>query len=618
MQELQNWLVQAQAGDADAYAEIMRRFQDMAVGYAYSVVGDFHLAEDIAQEAFLEAYLHLPRVYNAFAFPNWLRKIVFKHCDRFRRKKRITTIDLEAVDWEAADVDNALASADPIPPEVLSIQETSGVLSAAIKQLPSHQRTAILLYYISEYSQKEVAAFLDVSITTVNNWLHAARKQLRKRMTISMVQESLQGKRPSKDTAFVDGVLALLAPNQEQHSEALYTLVDADDRLDAHRNGRIAYSHYDWQTSRVGFRQDDMIVHIGVYDVTMRIGSARVRVAGVNADKMNPDYRDITEADMKQAYIAMKQQALEDTLKAMQANGYDLSLGCMVDPTVFGAAGYIRAFPETHFYLRTEDMPTGDLSVGPLPASIEAFSTEDFDGLVDRFAELYNQENALVTGTAVRPTYRYSKVPGGYHGTLWRDADGAIDGYVLFYRPSETDAVLSVEESAGTFEDRLHVLEHLARQWGCNEVEFFRQPYNSPLGQYLRRLDVRLHRGYRKTQKHMIRIINLASLMEKLTDEFSQRLEQSHLKEWRGDLTIFDEQEQVTLRIEHAQCTVQTIPQPSQHSIHGELALAQLVIGTDEPMHIVEQHQLMLTGDAAILIPVLFPAQHPQMANHGL
>ena len=56
MEELKSLVLRAQAGDLEACGEIVERFQDMAYGYAYSVLGDFHLAEDAAQEAFIEAY----------------------------------------------------------------------------------------------------------------------------------------------------------------------------------------------------------------------------------------------------------------------------------------------------------------------------------------------------------------------------------------------------------------------------------------------------------------------------------------------------------------------------------------------------------------------------------
>jgi RNA polymerase sigma factor (sigma-70 family) len=100
MEELKILLRQAQNGDVDAYGQLVRRFQDMAVAYAYSVLGDFHLAEDAAQEAFIEAYHNLPKVYGPRAFPAWLRQIVFRQCYRQRRGKWGTSIILGIDDFQ--------------------------------------------------------------------------------------------------------------------------------------------------------------------------------------------------------------------------------------------------------------------------------------------------------------------------------------------------------------------------------------------------------------------------------------------------------------------------------------------------------------------------------------
>ena len=59
MKDLDKLLHRAQQGDLEAYGLIVGRFQDMAVGYAYSILSDFHLAEDAAQEAFIELYTGL-------------------------------------------------------------------------------------------------------------------------------------------------------------------------------------------------------------------------------------------------------------------------------------------------------------------------------------------------------------------------------------------------------------------------------------------------------------------------------------------------------------------------------------------------------------------------------
>src|SRR3954447_4441968 len=86
----------AQTGDLEAYGWLVRRFQDMAVGYAASILGDFHLAEDAAQEAFLEVWRDLVKLREPAAFAGWLRKIVFKQCDRITRGKRVATVPMEA------------------------------------------------------------------------------------------------------------------------------------------------------------------------------------------------------------------------------------------------------------------------------------------------------------------------------------------------------------------------------------------------------------------------------------------------------------------------------------------------------------------------------------------
>jgi DNA-directed RNA polymerase specialized sigma24 family protein len=76
-----------QTGDEDAFEEIVRAYQDIAVAYATSILGDYHLAEDVAQESFVEAYWALTALREPAAFSAWFRRIVFKHCDRMTRRK---------------------------------------------------------------------------------------------------------------------------------------------------------------------------------------------------------------------------------------------------------------------------------------------------------------------------------------------------------------------------------------------------------------------------------------------------------------------------------------------------------------------------------------------------
>src|SRR6516162_7846347 len=87
MTDLESLVLRAQAGELVAFTTLVHLFQDMAVGYGYSLLRDFHGAEDAAQEAFVEAYYNLSKLREPAAFPSWFRKIVFKHCDRLTRRK---------------------------------------------------------------------------------------------------------------------------------------------------------------------------------------------------------------------------------------------------------------------------------------------------------------------------------------------------------------------------------------------------------------------------------------------------------------------------------------------------------------------------------------------------
>jgi RNA polymerase sigma factor (sigma-70 family) len=180
-----------------AFGEIVRRFQDLAFACAYSVLGDFHLAEDAAQEAFLSAWRNLDQLRKPEAFPGWFKRIVLTQCNRLTRGKRLDTVALELVAEAPA--------AGPDPAAAYEGKERRAGILAAIQELPEHERMATLLYYIGDYSQSEIAAFLEVPVTTVKKRLFSARGKLRER-TEDMVREALQEKRLSRNEEFAETV----------------------------------------------------------------------------------------------------------------------------------------------------------------------------------------------------------------------------------------------------------------------------------------------------------------------------------------------------------------------------------------------------------------------------
>ena len=110
----------------------------------------------------------------------------------------------------------------------------------------------------------------------------------------------------------------------------------------------------------------------------------------------------------------------------------------------------------------------------------------------------------------------------------------------------------------------------------------------------------------------MVCLLNLPTTLTKMQEELSRRLQASHLAKWRGDLLIGDSQEQVLLKIRRGTVTIAPAA-ASEHAIRGGDAIAQLLIGTDAPEEVMDMGRMTVTGDAAALAEVLFPAQQPQL-----
>src|SRR5262245_64038811 len=101
--DLESRVRAAAGGDLDAFAEVTRRFQHMAFGYALSFVRDLGQAEDIVQEAFVAAWYGLPSLADPAAFAGWLRGIVRHRAHRVPRRTPLEALPLTAADSVAGD-----------------------------------------------------------------------------------------------------------------------------------------------------------------------------------------------------------------------------------------------------------------------------------------------------------------------------------------------------------------------------------------------------------------------------------------------------------------------------------------------------------------------------------
>jgi hypothetical protein len=355
------------------------------------------------------------------------------------------------------------------------------------------------------------------------------------------------------------------------------------------RKGYVLGSHYDWSASRIGLLDGRLVTHFGVWGYQMRIGTARVRAGGIGMVATDGDCR-------QRGLMAATARA---SVEAMRRLGYDLSILFGIDD-FYHRFGYVRAWGETAWTVRREDLPAG----GP-KVRLRKFRPVHRDDI----AAIYNRENATQTGTAVRPTYPRLVYGDAQEGYLWTDGRGRPVGCVgVGVKPGFLECV----DACGDAEQVLRVLARLAARAERQEIQFSMFSDTRPLIRRVREGNCRAETRYRRCGGSMVATINLVSTLAKMAPELQRRLAASHLARWRGNLLVADAREEAVLRIDRSRVKVGEAGK-AEHAIRGGDRIAQLLIGADDPGAIIEAAAMKTAGEARRLAEVLFPNEHPQL-----
>lgn len=191
------------AARREAFGELVVRFQDMAFGCAFVVLGDVYLAQDTAQEAFVSAWQKLAQLREPAAFPGWLKRIVLTQCNRLTRCQRLQVLPLEAGV-------NA-STGEPGPHDFAERKQLLTRVLQAINALPENERLVTTLFYVNGYTQADIGEFLEVPVSTVNKRLYSARQKL-KGSVVELFKGDVQQQRPSRNNNFVNEVNTKLRP----------------------------------------------------------------------------------------------------------------------------------------------------------------------------------------------------------------------------------------------------------------------------------------------------------------------------------------------------------------------------------------------------------------------
>jgi RNA polymerase sigma-70 factor (ECF subfamily) len=161
---------EARQGDRSAFGELVRRHYDNVINIVYRFCGDVQLAEDVAQETFIRAWINLPSFEPRSSLRNWLYRIAVNAAlDVLRRKPE------GSVEEEAAMVTDQT----PGPEEALLRKEQAELLQQAMRALPEGSRSVLILREYGQLSYREIAGALDIPIGTVMSRLNYARAHLR-------------------------------------------------------------------------------------------------------------------------------------------------------------------------------------------------------------------------------------------------------------------------------------------------------------------------------------------------------------------------------------------------------------------------------------------------------
>ena len=175
-------------GDQDALSPLVKKYQKGVHTLAWRKIGDFHVAQEITQDAFLTAYKKLRTLKNHNQFAGWLYVIAANLCFDWLRRNRLPMESLDAGD--ANEVDKVSYSQYVAEKQKADADETRReVVKKLLQKLPESERTVMMLHYLGEMTINAISEFLGVSQNTVKSRLSRARNRLKKEEDI--IQESL-------------------------------------------------------------------------------------------------------------------------------------------------------------------------------------------------------------------------------------------------------------------------------------------------------------------------------------------------------------------------------------------------------------------------------------------
>ncbi|MEO0072882.1 MAG: sigma-70 family RNA polymerase sigma factor [candidate division WOR-3 bacterium] len=176
----------AQAGDNNAFTELVRRYEHKVYNIAYRMLGNEEEAKDAMQDVFIRVYKFLRKFQSKSSFYTWLYRITTNVCltrlkNRQKLESKTESLD-EPTRLQEDEVERELPDYRQNPEELYLRERMREALQMAINELPSDYRAVVVLRDLQGLSNKEVSKALKISVAAVKSRLHRGRVFLREKL----------------------------------------------------------------------------------------------------------------------------------------------------------------------------------------------------------------------------------------------------------------------------------------------------------------------------------------------------------------------------------------------------------------------------------------------------
>jgi RNA polymerase sigma-70 factor (ECF subfamily) len=189
-QEETTIIVRVLDGDKESYALLMQRYNGPLFRYLLRMVGHHDEAEDLAQEAFLRAYISLASYNAQYRFSTWLFRIATNLAlNWLKAKRRVISLDSLQNQPDRAPMEIPDPRDDLHPDRHIEREELALLVKKCLEELPPAYRTVVALRHIVDLSYSEIASSTGIPLNTVRSRLHRGRERLGKCLAQQLPEE---------------------------------------------------------------------------------------------------------------------------------------------------------------------------------------------------------------------------------------------------------------------------------------------------------------------------------------------------------------------------------------------------------------------------------------------